>query len=276
MQKRKLKEATFKAGDKATVVDYGTMSNKVVTVVDQKEIKTDGRGVPINVSGAYKEANYKTHVPVKTRDGKFSLIPKKNLKKNEPKQESKEPIIPKTKVRENQIIISRKRLKEGNRVSDKLPGVIDEFLQDIAQYSHGNFSYKNILDFSEIFNSKDISILNKWRKQSQNIEDEEFEDFQNKIIEYVKQRLNSVKESTKTKQRNPSLLEQRLKRLEEAIGIKEARVFPTEIAKKLIRDEDFMSLRTREQIIWLESQEELDRVQAKEVLELIDSMMEEE
>lgn len=260
MQKRKLKEATFKAGDKATVVDYGTMSNKVVTVVDQKEIKTDGRGVPINVSGAYKEPNYKTHVPVKTRDGKFSLIPKKSLKKNEPKQESRESmrkfrtgdkVTITMGVNRNRpaVVVDRSLIKlSGRGIPTNVPGAYDQpnWTNDIPiRFEDGTFDLVAKRFLKLISNE---SKLDKTKVQ------------EDKIL-ISRKRLKEGKGNS---------LEVRLKRLEEAIGENEDSESLQSIADRLQEDEEFMSLRTREQLIWLESQEDLDISLAKQVLKMIE------
>lgn len=108
-----------------------------------------------------------------------------------------------------------KRLKEGNQISDKLPQRIDEFLQDVAQFTEDGISYSQIMDFSEIFNSKDVSILDRFRKECERADEDELQDIQDEVVAYIIKRLNQVRESTKN-----NILLHRIKKLEEQVGIK--------------------------------------------------------
>lgn len=57
----------------------GIDSGKTVTIVDKSKIKTDGRGVPTNVSGAYKPIDWKKEVAVQFEDGTFGTVPSNRL-----------------------------------------------------------------------------------------------------------------------------------------------------------------------------------------------------
>lgn len=57
----------------------GTDSNKTVTIVDKSNIKTDGRGIPTNVSGAYKPIDWSKEVAIQYEDGKFGTMFKNRL-----------------------------------------------------------------------------------------------------------------------------------------------------------------------------------------------------
>lgn len=57
----------------------GLDSNKIVTVVDPKNVKTDGTGVPTNVSGAYKPIDWKKEVAIQYEDGSIGTMFKSRL-----------------------------------------------------------------------------------------------------------------------------------------------------------------------------------------------------
>ena len=52
----------------------GLASNKVVTVVSPREVKTGGDGVPLNVSGAYKRPDWTKEAAVRFEDGEIGLM----------------------------------------------------------------------------------------------------------------------------------------------------------------------------------------------------------
>jgi len=57
----------------------GVDSNKLGTVVDKSEVETDGRGVPTNVSGAYKPVDWKRELAVRLDSGELILMFKDRL-----------------------------------------------------------------------------------------------------------------------------------------------------------------------------------------------------
>lgn len=57
----------------------GLDSNKIVTIVDPKNVKTDGTGVPTNVSGAYKPIDWKKEVAIQYEDGSIGTMFKSRL-----------------------------------------------------------------------------------------------------------------------------------------------------------------------------------------------------
>ena len=78
--KRSLKEASFKPGDKVKVSQgSGLDSGKVGVVVSPQLIKTDGRGIPTNIQGAYKPVDWKKEVPIKFSDGTLTTMFKNRL-----------------------------------------------------------------------------------------------------------------------------------------------------------------------------------------------------
>jgi len=67
-----IKEARdeFPVGTKVRISDgSGVDSNKTGIVVSRSEVKTDGRGVPVNVQGAYKPVDWSREVAIKLDDG---------------------------------------------------------------------------------------------------------------------------------------------------------------------------------------------------------------
>ena len=71
----------FTIGTKVQVTDdSGLSSGRCGTVVSPKEIKTDGQGKPINVSGAYKPVDWKREVAVRLENGKLTTMFKNRLK----------------------------------------------------------------------------------------------------------------------------------------------------------------------------------------------------
>jgi len=49
----------------------GINSNKAGTIVDPSEVKTDGRGIPTNVQGAYKPVEWKKEVAIRLDTGEI-------------------------------------------------------------------------------------------------------------------------------------------------------------------------------------------------------------
>lgn len=80
----------------------------------------------------------------------------------------------------------RSSLKEGNSVSDKLPQRIDDFLQDVSQYSNGKLTYTNIYKFSDIASKDDIKKLDNWRRLQM---DNEVEDVSDVVIKFIKNKI---------------------------------------------------------------------------------------
>lgn len=58
----------------------GVGSGQTVRTVSRDRIKTDGRGIPTNVEGAYKPVDWKREVAVQFEDGSYSTYPKGNLR----------------------------------------------------------------------------------------------------------------------------------------------------------------------------------------------------
>jgi len=82
-QKKALKEnveTNFQPGDKATIsINSGVDSEKEVTIASWDEIKFDGRGIPVNVQGAYYQPNRQEEIPFRYADGKMGIISKDRL-----------------------------------------------------------------------------------------------------------------------------------------------------------------------------------------------------
>lgn len=71
----------FYIGAKVQVADLsGIDSNKKGTVVSPNMVKTDGRGVPTNVSGAYKPVDWSREVAVQLEDGELITMFKNRLR----------------------------------------------------------------------------------------------------------------------------------------------------------------------------------------------------
>mgnify|MGYP000973968177 FL=1 len=72
----------FMPGDRVRIADLsGVDSNKVVTIANMSDIKTDGMGVPTNVDGAYKPVDWFNEYPIRYEDGSFGLMFKNRLSK---------------------------------------------------------------------------------------------------------------------------------------------------------------------------------------------------
>jgi hypothetical protein len=70
----------FVVGQKAKISQgSGIDSGKVVTIVDKSNIKVDGRGIPSNVSGAYKPVDWNSQVAIQYEDGKYGFMFKNRL-----------------------------------------------------------------------------------------------------------------------------------------------------------------------------------------------------
>jgi hypothetical protein len=64
----------LKTGDHVRIsVMTGTLSNKTGVIVDKREVKTDGKGVPTNVAGAYEPVDWKKEVAIRL-DGNKELV----------------------------------------------------------------------------------------------------------------------------------------------------------------------------------------------------------
>lgn len=62
-------------GSKVKVVfGSGLASGKLATVVPSTEIRTDGRGIPTNVEGAYKPVDWKRETAIRYEDGKYDTM----------------------------------------------------------------------------------------------------------------------------------------------------------------------------------------------------------
>ena len=57
----------------------GTTSGKTGTVVSPREVKTDGRGIPTNVQGAYHQVDWNAEVAVRMDDGELITMYKERL-----------------------------------------------------------------------------------------------------------------------------------------------------------------------------------------------------
>jgi hypothetical protein len=70
----------FRVGTKVKVSDgSGLDSNKTGIVVSPREVKIDGSGIPVNVSGAYKPVDWKREIAVKFDDGSLITMFKNRL-----------------------------------------------------------------------------------------------------------------------------------------------------------------------------------------------------
>jgi len=80
-QKKNIKEnRELMPGDKATVaINSGVDSEKEVTIANWTDVKFDGRGIPINVQGAYQSPNRAIELPVRYQDGTIGIIDKDRL-----------------------------------------------------------------------------------------------------------------------------------------------------------------------------------------------------
>jgi len=76
------KDEEFFPGEKVRISGgSGVDSGKIVTVVSDDKIKTDGRGIPTNVEGAYQPVDWENEVPFQYPDGKLGLMFRERLTK---------------------------------------------------------------------------------------------------------------------------------------------------------------------------------------------------
>jgi uncharacterized C2H2 Zn-finger protein len=81
---------SFQPGTKARISSgSGVDSDKIVTIVDRSLVKTDGRGIPTNVSGAYKPVDWNREVAFQYEDGTIGTMFKNRLMPVEQTLESK-------------------------------------------------------------------------------------------------------------------------------------------------------------------------------------------
>jgi len=74
--------STFNIGDRVKISDgSGTLSNKKGTVIDRKKVRIGDRGVPKDVSGAYKAVDWSKEVALKMDDGSIETMFKNRLTK---------------------------------------------------------------------------------------------------------------------------------------------------------------------------------------------------
>lgn len=72
----------FSPGDKAKISDLsGIDSGKIVTIIHRSNIKTDGRGTPTNVQGAYQPVDWNEEEAFQYEDGSFGTMFKNRLTK---------------------------------------------------------------------------------------------------------------------------------------------------------------------------------------------------
>ena len=78
-----LEEANLSIGTKVTIMHgSGVDSGKKGTIVDpRKEIKTDGRGVPTNIQGAYHPFDNKKEYAIRLDGGELISMFKERVKK---------------------------------------------------------------------------------------------------------------------------------------------------------------------------------------------------
>ena len=73
-------DSSFPTGVRVKVSDgSGLDSNKTGTVVSPREVKTDGRGIPTNIEGAYDQVDWKKEVAVRLDDGSLITMFKNRL-----------------------------------------------------------------------------------------------------------------------------------------------------------------------------------------------------
>ena len=70
----------FKIGDSVKISEgSGLDSGKIATVVARSKIITDGRGIPKNVTGAYKPVDWKREIAIQFEDGTYGTMFKSRL-----------------------------------------------------------------------------------------------------------------------------------------------------------------------------------------------------
>ena len=83
-----------KGSSRKVMFGSGVASGKTGTVVDRNEIKTDGRGIPTNIEGAYKPVDWKNETAIRYHEGqgsmsgKYDTMPHARLKPVEDDSES--------------------------------------------------------------------------------------------------------------------------------------------------------------------------------------------
>ena len=66
-----------------TAEGMGINSKRTVEIAPKYLVKTDSRGIPTNVQGAYQPVNWKTHVAIiYMSTGELDIVPKKYLRKH--------------------------------------------------------------------------------------------------------------------------------------------------------------------------------------------------
>lgn len=88
-------------------------------------------------------------------------------------------------VQARMISLRERILREGNPVSNDLPEVVDQMLQDLAQ-STGAFSYNDIIQFSKIATPQSIATLRRYAKKFNSIADDNGEPDEEDIKEVSK------------------------------------------------------------------------------------------
>ena len=86
---KKQSAQNYKPGTKARISGgSGIDSDKIVTIVDRSLVKTDGRGIPTNVAGAYKPVDWNREVAFQYEDGSIGTMFKNRLMSVEQNLES--------------------------------------------------------------------------------------------------------------------------------------------------------------------------------------------
>jgi hypothetical protein len=123
----------LKIGKKARIsAGSGIDSDKIVTIVDKSKIKTDGRGVPTNVSGAYKPVNWSKEEAIQYSDGSFGTMYKNRLTPVDNMNEATPPNFPtilKNKIRQkygNHPEAYATMWKIHNKYGNKLEEILNE------------------------------------------------------------------------------------------------------------------------------------------------------
>lgn len=71
----------MKIGTKVRCPFIGVDSGATGRIVSRHEVKTDYRGIPVNVPGAYKPVNWKKETAVKIDGGTLVTLPRTWVKK---------------------------------------------------------------------------------------------------------------------------------------------------------------------------------------------------
>ena len=74
-----LKEAKIKIGDRVKVTGGGVDDGSTGTVINSKQIKTDGRGVP-ELTGHYKPVDWSKEIAIKKDNGEIITMFKTHVK----------------------------------------------------------------------------------------------------------------------------------------------------------------------------------------------------